>query len=40
VDFIERYFGISPDGGNGSVEFTLFVLLMAAIATAWFRATS
>ena len=23
LDFIERYFGISPDGGNGSTEFRL-----------------
>jgi hypothetical protein len=28
MDFIERWFGISPDGGDGSLE----VLYLAAIA--------
>ncbi len=29
MDFIERWFGISPDGGNGSFELA-FVLVLAA----------
>jgi hypothetical protein len=28
MDFIERFFGVSPDGGNGSTE----VVVLAAIA--------
>lgn len=31
MDFIERIFGIAPDGGSGSFEFLLFVLPMAGI---------
>lgn len=30
MDFIERWFGVSPDGGNGSLE----VLWIAAIVIA------
>ncbi len=30
MDFVERLFGISPDGGSGLYELTLLVLLMAA----------
>jgi len=26
VDFIERIFGLSPDGGSGSFEVLLFVI--------------
>jgi hypothetical protein len=26
MDFIERIFGVSPDGGTGAFEFMLFVL--------------
>lgn len=26
MDFIERIFGFSPDGGSGSFEFLLFVV--------------
>jgi hypothetical protein len=29
MDFIERIFGISPDGGSGSLEFLLLVLPFA-----------
>ena len=32
-DFIERWFGISPDGGDGSTEM-LYLLAVAAIAAA------
>jgi hypothetical protein len=28
VNFIERYFGISPDGGDGSLEIMVLVLLI------------
>jgi preprotein translocase subunit YajC len=26
MDFIERIFGISPDGGSGELEFFLFLI--------------
>ena len=32
MDFIERIFGFSPDGGDGSFEFLLFAIPMAGIA--------
>lgn len=31
MDFIERLFGIAPDGGNGALEFLLFALPIAGI---------
>ncbi len=31
MDFIERIFGVSPDGGNGSFELMLFLIPIAAI---------
>jgi len=31
MDFIERIFGISPDGGSGSFEFLLFAVPLAGI---------
>jgi hypothetical protein len=32
MDFIERLLGVSPDGGNGLLEFSLFSgLLMVAL---------
>jgi len=31
VDFIERIFGLSPDGGSGSLEFLLFALPIAGL---------
>jgi hypothetical protein len=39
MDFIERIFGISPDGGTGSLEMLLFALpIMGVIAiVAWRR---
>ena len=33
MDFIERWFGVSPDGGDGSLEL-LYVIVIAAIAAA------
>jgi hypothetical protein len=38
MDFIERLFGISPDGGDGSVEMMIFggvVLLAVLLAWRW-----
>jgi hypothetical protein len=36
MDFIERLFGISPDGGSGSTEVIVFgALILFAIAVAW-----
>lgn len=31
MDFIERLFGISPDGGSGAFEFVLFAIPIAGI---------
>ena len=31
MDFIERIFGIAPDGGSGTLEFLLFALPIAGI---------
>lgn len=32
MDFIEKIFGISPDGGSGLFEFLLFAIPIAGIA--------
>jgi len=32
MDFIERIFGLSPDGGSGSFELLLFLIPIAGIA--------
>lgn len=32
MDFIESWFGISPDGGDGSLEALYLVALLAVIA--------
>jgi hypothetical protein len=32
MDFIERLFGISPDGGSGAFELLLFLLPIMGIA--------
>jgi hypothetical protein len=37
MDFIERIFGIAPDGGSGSLEFLLFAIPIAGIAYLAFR---
>lgn len=34
MDFIERLFGVSPDGGNGRLEFLYLVSVVAAVALA------
>jgi hypothetical protein len=31
MDFIERIFGIAPDGGSGSLEVLLFVIPVAGV---------
>jgi hypothetical protein len=39
LDFIERLFGISPDGGDGSTElmyFAAFVAIVAALSWRWY----
>lgn len=32
MDFIERIFGVAPDGGSGSLEFLLFAVPLLGIA--------
>ncbi len=32
MDFIERWFGISPDGGDGSTELLYIVVIAAVLA--------
>jgi len=32
MDFIERLFGVSPDGGSGSYEFMLLLVPLMVIA--------
>ncbi len=38
MDFIERWFGISPDGGDGSLEILYVVALVVVVAAITFRA--
>jgi hypothetical protein len=36
MDFIERLFGISPDGGDGSIEVLIIgIVVLLAVAAAW-----
>lgn len=37
MHFLESLFGISPDGGNGSIELLLLMIPLAAIAIARIR---
>jgi hypothetical protein len=37
MDFIERLFGISPDGGDGSLEVLYLIATVAVIAAIVFR---
>ena len=38
MDFIERLFGFSPDGGDGSFELLLFAIpIVGIIAVAFYR---
>ena len=35
MDFIERIFGVSPDGGDGTLE-ALWIAAIALAVSAWF----
>jgi hypothetical protein len=35
MDFIERLFGISPDGGDGSTELMFFAVFIIVALLAW-----
>lgn len=35
MDFIERIFGISPDGGSGAFEVLLFLIPIAGLYVLW-----
>jgi len=38
MDFIERIFGLSPDGGDGTFELSLIIVpLLIAAALVWIR---
>jgi cbb3-type cytochrome oxidase subunit 3 len=37
MDFIERIFGFSPDGGSGAFEALLFLIPIAGIAILYMR---
>ena len=37
MDFIERIFGFSPDGGSGAFEVLLFLVPIAGIAILYLR---
>ena len=37
MDFIERWFGISPDGGNGVLEAMYFVAVLALVCIVFRR---
>jgi hypothetical protein len=37
MDFIEQWFGISPDGGDGSLELLWIVAIAIVVSAAVFR---
>jgi uncharacterized iron-regulated membrane protein len=37
MDFIERIFGVSPDGGNGLFELMLVLLPVLVVSGLWMR---
>lgn len=37
MDFIEHWFGVSPDGGNGSLEVLWIAAIFVAVAAVGFR---
>jgi hypothetical protein len=37
MDFIERLFGISPDGGDGSTELLIFAVIVIVVAALSWR---
>ena len=38
MDFIEKWFGISPDGGDGSLEALYLFAVLVVVAAIVFRA--
>jgi hypothetical protein len=40
VDFVERYLGVSPDGGDGLLEVLITVLLVLMATAMWLCFTS
>jgi hypothetical protein len=37
MDFIEKWFGLSPDGGDGSTEVLWLVAIVAIVVAIFFR---
>jgi hypothetical protein len=37
MDFIERWFGVSPDGGDGSTELMYLVVLVVVVVALLYR---
>jgi hypothetical protein len=37
MDFVERIFGISPDGGSGALEVLLFLIPILGLAWSYMR---
>jgi hypothetical protein len=39
IDFIEKLFGVSPDGGNGALELSFFVIsfLLLGLRVRWIQ---
>ena len=37
MDFIERIFGVSPDGGSGAFEALLFLLPVLGVCALWLQ---
>jgi hypothetical protein len=35
MDFVERIFGVSPDGGNGSLEALFLIAAVIVAGLAW-----
>jgi hypothetical protein len=35
MDFIERVFGVAPDGGSGALEFLYLLVLAFAVIAVW-----
>jgi hypothetical protein len=40
VNFVERYLGVSPDGGDGLLEILFIVLLVLIVIAIWLCFTS
>ncbi|MDM9622980.1 MULTISPECIES: hypothetical protein [unclassified Rhizobium] len=37
MDFIEQWFGISPDGGDGTIELLFFAIVMVLLTVVVWR---